>query len=298
MNRILDILSEGDGGGFNIQLKKDGKKRKKKQKDLTVAPLFKDADDYSEPPHENLLRLPFSLLEIAPKGSGKTTLLQNMLVWYYPYFDNIFIFSPTINLDYKWKQIIQELEIPAENLFKGYKEGEVSNLMGQIRDFNQGLENKEKIKCLLIFDDCVDNLPKDRKSCALNKLAMNHRHFNISHIIISQSFKKLDAVIRLNATGIILFNTDNTAERRKIFEELAGNLGMKEFERLYYSVVKEKYNFLYVNYDSRNIYHNFDKLIADLDCMPKERLAKLGSGEINEVKEITKEKSEKKEKGK
>ena len=267
MDRILDILND-EGSGREINLLKNESKKEKKVKKLVVKPLFNDEDDYGEPPHPHLLRLPFSLLEIAPKGSGKTVLLQNMLVWYFNYFDNIFIWSPTINLDVKWRKIIDELQIPEENLFTSYNENEVTMIMHKIRDFNNGKENKEKIRCLFIMDDIVEQLPKGMKVSTLNKLAMNHRHFNISHIIISQSFKKLDPVVRLNTTGVILFNTDNVAERKKIIEELCGNLGHRKFEDLYMKTISEKYSFLYINYDSRKIYKNFTTEIGDLNVVP------------------------------
>jgi len=267
MNRLLNILN-GEESSRDIILERNDGRKEKKVKSLEVKPLFEDDDDYCDAPHPNLLRLPFSLLEIAPKGSGKTVLLQNMLVWYFNYFDNIFIWSPTINLDVKWRKIIDELQIPEENLFTDYKENEVTMIMYKIRDFNRGKENKDKIRCLFIFDDIVEQLPKGMKESALNKLAMNHRHYNISHIIISQSFKKLDPVVRLNTTGTILFNTDNVAERKKIIEELCGNLGHKRFEHLYMDTISEKYQFMYINYDSRKIFKNFDKEIGDLNMVP------------------------------
>ena len=278
MDRILSLLND-EALVTDVKIEKKEKRRKKRVKSVEVAPLFKDSGDYADPPHKHLMRLPFSLLEIAPKGSGKTTLLQNMLVWYYPYFDQVFIWSPTINLDYKWGQIIDKLEIPPEQLFNKYTENEVSGLMRKIKDFNNGRESKEKIRCLFIFDDIVEQLPKSKKVSALNKLAMNHRHYNISHIIISQSYKKLDPVVRSNTTGMILFNTDNTAERMKIIEELAGNLGRREFERLWYECIKEKFSFMYINYDTRLVYKKFDEEIADLSQMPVMVYDKLNEGE-------------------
>lgn len=279
MDRILNILNNEDTG-FDVKIEKSEKRKKKRKiKSVEVVPLSKDKDDYTDPPHPNLLRLPFSLLEIAQKGSGKTVLLHNLMVWYAPYFDNIFVWSPTVNLDSKWKDLIKELKLPPENLFVSYKEAQVSNVMRQIKDFNQGIEDrKERVKCLLVFDDIIQDLPKGRRKTVLNKLAMNHRHYDVSHIIISQSFKKVDSVMRSNTTGMILFNTDNTAERMKIIEELAGNIGRKEFERLWYECTKEKHSFMFINYDSRLVFRKFDEVVADLDTMPKLRYQKLSQG--------------------
>jgi hypothetical protein len=269
MDDIFSILNgENTEGTFDLE-KRDKRRNKVSVKDISIAPLFKDNDDYVESPHPNLLRMPFSLLEIAPKGSGKTVLLQNILTWYHKYFDNIFVFSPTIYLDTKWILLIEKLNIPKQNLFTKYEEKNVSMLMNKIKLANRGKKNKEKLRTLIIFDDIIEQLPKGKKISSLNKLAMNHRHFNISHIIISQSFKKIDPVVRSNTTGIILFNTDNSAERFKIIEEISGNYSKKEFEKLYLEAVKEKYNFLFINYDTRKIFRNFEEEIGDLNRKPE-----------------------------
>ena len=268
MDEIFNIL-QGENTDNYFELEKREKRRNKiNVKDVSIKPLFKDDDDYLEPPHPNLLRMPFSLLEFAPKGSGKTVLLMNILVWYNKYFDNIFVFSPTIYLDNKWILLINKLNIPKQNLFTKYEEKNVSMLMNKIKMANKGKKNKEKLRTLIIFDDIISQLPKGKKISSMNKLAMNHRHYNISHIIISQSFKKVDPVIRSNTTGIILFNTDNSAERFKIIEELSGNYSKKEFEKLYLECVKEKYGFCFLNYDTRKIFRNFEEEIGDLDREP------------------------------
>lgn len=297
MNRILDILSDARSEHFDPKLeKKDDKRRKTKVKSLAVKPVIEIKDDYTDPPNPNLLRLPFSLLLVAPKGSGKTTVLHNILVWYFEYFDNIFIFSPTVNMDIKWRMLIEDLDIPPENLFTSYQEGIVSQLMGMIKDFNDGVdENKDKMKTLMIFDDIVESLPKGKKISALNKLAMNHRHYNVSHIIVSQSFKKLDPVVRSNTTGMILFNTDNSGERAKVVEELCGNLGRARFEQMWIECVSVQYGFMFLNYDTRTVWQNFDKEIGDLDCEPQYLFGKLerqgfGSKAITDGKPLEKEK--------
>ena len=264
MDRIINLINGNDNKDFKLE-KNEERKDKLKVKTVEVAPMFKIKDDYCEAPHPNLLRLPFSLLEVAPKGSGKTVLLHNLIVWYYRMFDTIFIWSPTVNMDVKWRKLIEELNIPEENLFIDYNDAEVEMLMEKIKHRNEGKDNKEKLRVLFVFDDIIDKLPKNVKECALNKLAFNHRHYNISHIIVSQSFKKLDCNIRSNTTGIILFNSDNSAERRKIVEELCGNLGTDLFYKHYKDCVKEKFSFMFINYDSRKVFHKFSKEIANLD---------------------------------
>jgi len=133
MDRLLRIVNDEESEYCRVNIGKSEKKRKKKVKSTKIEPVIKIKDDYTEAPHPNLLRLPFSLLLIAPKGSGKTTLLQNVLVWYYRLFDNVFIFSPTINIDVKWTKLCDKLEIPPENLFNECKERQVNSIIISFR---------------------------------------------------------------------------------------------------------------------------------------------------------------------
>lgn len=271
MDEIFNILDSGNADLTDIKLKipETNKKKKVKLKEVNIVDKNNNKDDYIEAPHPHLMKPPFSCLVVAKKGSGKTVLTINMLYFYYKLFDNFFIFSPTILMDKKWMKVIEELNIPKENLFASYSEGILAGLLSKIKNHNSNVEQKEKIRCLFIFDDVIDQLPMTRSNM-MTRLAQNHRHFFISHIIISQTYKRLHQALRVNTTGIILFNTDNRGERFRIIEELSGNYHYREFEKLYLDTVcKKKFNFMFINYDNRKIYENFEKQIGDLDRKPK-----------------------------
>lgn len=269
MFQVFNILNDNDGIDVNIKPKNTERKRKK-TKSVKVEPLVKHNNAYIDAPHPNLLRMPFSLLVFARKGSGKTILVQNLLKWYFSLFDNIFIFSPTIKLDFAWKELLKRMDIPKENIYTAFSETKLNTIFSQIQDVNGGeMKDIDMAHTLIIFDDIIEGLPKNKKISVINKLAFNHRHYKLSHIIVSQAYKKVDCNIRSNTSGVILFNTDNIAERMKILEELSGNLGMKRFVKIWYECCKEKYNFCFLNYDNRKIYHNFDTIVGDLDCVPE-----------------------------
>ena len=46
---------------------------------------------------------------------------------------------------------------------------------------------------------------------------------------------------------------------------MSGNLGVKKFNEIYRNCVREKYCFMYINYDSRKVYKNFTEVVANLD---------------------------------
>ena len=301
MDRVFNILNDNEEELDFVSFDKPYRKKKKKKltsKNLKIEPVIKVKDDYVAPPHEYLLELPFSMLFIAPKGSGKTTTIHNLLVYYKNYFDEVFIFSPTIDIDFKWNKLIDKLKIPRENCLHRFGERKVNGIMESIKGYNKNKKNKDKLKVLFIFDDCAEIMrTHGKKRHYLNKLAFNHRHYNISHIIVSQSFKKLEPGIRSNATGIVLYNTDNLAERAKIVEELAGNIGRTQFEKLWFDCVREPFGFMYINYKQRLIYKNFDKVIGDLNQEPVYLFDKLDkiSEKKKKIEQNNSKKDEKKE---
>ena len=61
---------------------------------------------------EVVAKIPMRSLTLAPSGGGKTVLIQNLILNIYKgCFKRVFIFSPSINVDYTWqpvKKYIQE----------------------------------------------------------------------------------------------------------------------------------------------------------------------------------------------
>ena len=111
------------------------------------------------------------------------------------------------------------MDIPEENVYTRYSEIILNTILTQIKNVNMNKKDDEMAHTLIIFDDIIEGLPQNKKISAINKLAFNHRHYKLSHIIVSQSYKKVESSLRSNTTGIILFQTDNVGERYKIMEE-------------------------------------------------------------------------------
>ncbi len=91
------------------------KKRVKPYEALKIKPVPVPAGyDHPEAPHPVLPKHEFTLALVAPKGAGKTTLIANLLKQYAGYFNDIFVFSPTVLSDEKWDWIKDQVLI-AEN---------------------------------------------------------------------------------------------------------------------------------------------------------------------------------------
>ncbi len=205
-------------------------------------------EDYMEAPHELLFQQPFSLLFQGIKGTGKTTLLDTFLHIYAPEVDDIVVFSPTFKkkLDKKTIEMTKEYKIKKRNIYKCYNEEVLKKIMEMIGNENAGKDMCDKKKVLIIFDDCVCSIPTQGQTI-INDLALNMRHYFISFIILSQSFKKISPTLRANFTGYVLWKQWNQAEKAKIIEELSGDLGKDKFTELFDTATEKKYEFLGIN---------------------------------------------------
>jgi hypothetical protein len=244
---------------------------------LTVKP-FDNQLASTQGLHPDLLQPPFSLLMVAPKGSGKSTTILRLIYgnrrrqcdadkanqhhkYYRHFFDKIYVFSPTWMLDEK----TQRCRIPPSQVFEeqaDYEEiiGEI--LAGQEEDIAEdGKSNAEH--ALLIFSDLAGTKVFNDRKGIINRLAFNHRHYNVSLILDTQSLRQINSAFRNNLSGIMLYaGINNRLELAKIYEEYLGRYTAKEAkEILDYVFADNPFNFLYINFQKRGrMYKNFNRL--------------------------------------
>ena len=159
------------------------------------------------------------------------------------------------------------LNIKNKNIFNRYSETKLTKLMKMIKKKNVNTPQNQKLRTLIIFEDIVDSLPRGIGKSVMNKLAFNHRHYNVSFCILSQYFKKLPPTLRNNASGWVLWNMENQIERKKITEELSGSLGKGYFEELYDDTTALPYQAFTINTQNSHPYKytkNFNQTLIDI----------------------------------
>ncbi len=250
---------------------KDNERISKKPTNMKVVPVIKEEDDYIFI-NKYLPKIPFTLINSAARGGGKTTSTLWLIKQIESYFDNIIIFSPTVELDQKFKFFFESIDRDFEfgiNVFKEYSEELLTKILKKIKRVNKNKSFKEKVATLIIFDDIICSLPKQQKATRFNKLLLNNRHYNVSVIINSQSFKLFDSNLRKNCSQICLWRTDNMLELRNYYEEYGALLGntfkeqRENFLKLYNYATAEPHSFFYINTHNRpNIFFkNFEEEI-------------------------------------
>ena len=110
---------------------------------------------------------------------------------------------------------------------------------------------------LVILDDMLGYI-KPRSYLAF--LCTRYRHFKISLIISSQSFRSIPNVVRTNASFYIIFSTTNNKEMEKLNEEFDGLF--PNFKTLLKQATDKPYQFLYL--DLKKLGHLLDSMIL---CM-------------------------------
>jgi hypothetical protein len=239
---------------------------KVKTHDQVVHPLL--------PTHPSLVAI------VAPRKSGKTTLLINMLTrndMFKGFFHQIHIFSPTIDLDPKWKIVSKHL--PKEMLHNHFDEAEFSTLLDTIREKSKdskregkggkedereheerdSRDSKKKQNILFVFDDSASEkgLFSRNMTSPTIQAAFTSRHYNVSMWIVSQAYKAISPGFRNNVHHWIIFNTPNENEAKKMAEELSGPLNAKQFLRLLFDITSKPFHFLYINFEADNKFDYF-----------------------------------------
>ena len=232
----------------------------------------KDKLDVNRIEIPKIFNLPFSLLISAKSGLGKSTILVNLLLrdsFYKQYFlpENIYYVSPN-KLDNKMKIIIDELDIPSENIFNRFDEEEMNELYNVLEeDAETDLKTGSKITRKIIIMDDLAYTSALKKGKVMNRILMNGRHINLSVIICTQKVSLLSTGIRSNISGAILFKT-NLSEVETIENSFNYLDSKKQFIKMYHEATKEPRSFLVLNFsnsDKDGLYldSNFNKINVD-----------------------------------
>lgn len=194
----------------------------------------------------------FNMLIIGKPGSGKSTILQELLLneeLLKNKFNYIIIFSPT-KLEY-----LDLLE--SQNWFKEFN---LEKIFETIEIINNDLQTDNK-NVLLIFDDLIGQMHKERDNPQFINLLFNRRHLikngNLSFIMITQRYLSVPINLRCSLTIILFFKL--TAKDYKLLKE--DLIGYMDFKKLATHITND-YDFLFINLENSLIYKNFiEKII-------------------------------------
>jgi len=237
---------------------------------------MRDDFDKIKKSHPYLFSLPMKGLIISKSqiGMGKSNLIGNLLLKEHGYRsmfepENIYIVNPSKDLDKKFKVIIEELDIPDENVFSEYSNEVIDALYEHLEEQGkEELAEEGKIEPkLVILDDCsFGGGLKSKKNGSIARLFCNGRHLNISIILTSQKYTDIPTVARENCTWAI---TGSCSQKQLDLFIDDHNImpNKKEFIKMFRKATEEPYSFMVVDYGKKasERYLNKDFEVIKLD---------------------------------
>lgn len=227
---------------------------------------------------------PFFFLIQGSVGSGKTSLLYSLLRNYQKinYFDIIYIYNRVKDSDKVWQTFEKYKIIKKKNkeeeikyitsieIYNDYDNKQLKNLIDAIDETQtqRRTEGKRPLNILFVFDDMAYSGITKRASApsSLDQLIINRRHYNISIVITSQTYKALSMNARTNNLTHMVLMKANKKDLELIAEDHnAGEVSTEDFIIMYKTIKKgNKYDFLVVDYtdeQERRFKKNFEEVI-------------------------------------
>lgn len=238
----------------------------------TVGKARPDEPDVEQPPHAGVVpKVHFRWILSGPSKSGKTNLARWVLDKYYvkpqhggrkSFFDRIYLLSPTANIDYTWSDLpgLKDKDRhthPTPALLEKILNDQKREIQGNTSDIpphiSMNVLSRKKTKApkvLILFDDAIAE-SKLINSPQFLKVFIQGRHYNISSMVMAQSYMKVPRSVRLQATHVSMFPSRSSEIERLHGDHGPKELNKKEFTELVQMATEpteeEKYPFLYVD---------------------------------------------------
>ena len=211
-----------------------------------IKPIKLKEYDVKQSKYKVAAKLPMRSIILGPSGSGKSILLQNFILDIYSgCFSRVYIFSPSINVDFQtWSPVKSYLDKEVNNgdkdeefYFDHYDEEALFNIIDTQRK---------------IIDDFADDVKFSRNSKLLHSLFTRGRHSQISTIVATQKFNALSPIIRVNASDLYVFRLRNYSDLQTFLDEVSAIASKDVILEMYNLAVDEPFSFLTVKLTSKN----------------------------------------------
>lgn len=168
-------------------------------------------------------------------------------------------------------------EIGDDNFYEDYDDDEFKELMKEQDNMIAFLKEHDYPKyladrILIIFDDLVgSDLFKSRffkvRFYYIYRLGFNtrHRHYSVSAIMVTQSYKEVQKTIRTQWSGLLVYEIGNEQEVFVIYEEYSMGLNFKEWLEVYRHCTEKDYSFMFINFQKpkkERIMKNFTEVVG------------------------------------
>jgi len=211
--------------------------------------------------------LPCRFIFSGRSACGKTNVLVNLLTrdrLFGKCFDRIYVFSPNAFADHAWepvrayiKNVLKVDEKVEPCFFDTWDEAVIAQL---IEDHGKIVQRQKRRGDTLLSSACFvcDDFADDPRIChsasnPLASLAIKGRHKNCSLFILSQKLYAIAPIVRVNATGLLLWRCTSLKEYVSAAEEFSGAVDKDTFKAIYDMAVRDEFSFLFLKPTARSV---------------------------------------------
>ena len=191
-------------------------------------------------------KLNTSTLLIGKSGSGKSVLMHNLLTRKEffnkgEYFDRVILISPTGESD----DIQKSMGIDESMVFTDMEEAENAlKILQRVQEEDVKQNGSDGASKVCVIMDDVASQAKFMRSEAFISLFIRSRHFNCTVFLLSQHFKIIPKICRLQASQMYFFAVSNTESECLCEEQAPPKMKKRNFMRLVDDTLREPYSFL------------------------------------------------------
>ena len=125
---------------------------------------------------------------------------------------------------------------------------EYSNTMDDVFKNIDDYNTKRKRRVLIVFDYMIADIMTDRKfKSIIKELFIRSRKLNISIAFFTQSYFRTPKDARLNSTHYLLMKIQSKKELQNIAQDNSGDIGFKDFLKIYKDCANEPYSFMFID---------------------------------------------------
>ncbi len=192
---------------------------------------------------------------LAPSGQGKTTTLISMLLGpYRDIFDEVHVFSPSVDIDSAWEPVRHFAKgLKASSFHSEWDEPAIRDILAKqkekIKELKDANSKKPLPQALLIIDDFADRPDVLHVSSGvMTSLFIRGRHLGSSCWLSSQKLTAIAPVARVNFRFMCVWRLRNQREVMALMEELSAVYPIDVLQNMYETALQdEDYSFWYIN---------------------------------------------------
>ena len=177
-----------------------------------------------------------------------------MLGPYKAVFDEVHVFSPSVDLDSAWDSVKEYAKgLKAASFHSEWNEQELRKIMdaqrAKITELKAAKTKKPLPQVLTIIDDFADRYDiMHSASNILTTLFIRGRHFGSSCWISSQKLSAISTVARVNFRFVLCWRLRNQKEILALMEELSAMYDMRTLYQMYEMAISdEDHSFWFIN---------------------------------------------------